>query len=102
MARSMNGPSISRNRVADGGPSRLTSRSNPSSSGRRPARRNTERTTASIRDHPSAGAGHGLLQNGDQLGPGLVDDRVEQGLLGGEVVEDRLFADPELAGQGVE
>ena len=40
------------NRVAAGGPSRPISRTSPSSSGRRTARRNTERTTASTRAQP--------------------------------------------------
>ena len=47
------GPSASVICVAAGGPSRPTSRSSPSNSGWRAARRNTERTTASTRAHPS-------------------------------------------------
>ena len=39
-------------RVAAGVPMRPISRTRPSSSGRRAARRKTERTTASTRDHP--------------------------------------------------
>ena len=52
LARCTSGSRLSATRVAAGGPRRLTSRSRPSSSGRRRARRNTERTTASTLSQP--------------------------------------------------
>ena len=52
-ARRTNGSSAAVIWVAAGGPNRETSRSRPSSSGWRAARRKTERTTASTRTQPA-------------------------------------------------
>ena len=96
------GSSADHERVAAGVPSRPISRTRPSSSGRRAASRNTERTTASTRDQPVPAAASDVLQGGRQLDGAPVDDRLEQDLLGREPVEDGLLADLEAGGQGVE
>ena len=89
-------------RVADGGPSRPTSRSKPRSSGRRDGQ--AEDRSDHRLDPPPArsGAGQGVLEGGRQLGGGAVDERFEQGLFRGEPVEDGLLAHAEALGQGVE
>ena len=88
--------------VAAGGPSRPTSRSSPSSSGWRAARRKTERTTASTRSQPSPAPLQRRLERGGEVGGAAGDHRLEQGVLGGEPVQDRLLGELELLGDGVE
>ena len=57
MARCTIGSSAVTRRVAAGVPSRPISRTSPSSSGRRAARRKTDRTTASTLAHPDPADG---------------------------------------------
>ena len=49
-----------------------------------------------------SGAGQRILEGGGELGGGAIDQRFEQGLFGREPVEDRLLADAQALGQGIE
>ena len=50
----------------------------------------------------TTGAVESVLERGGQLGGAPVDHRGEQRLLGGVPIEDRLLADTQLSGEGVE
>ena len=74
----------------------------PSSSGRRAASRNTDRTTASTLAHPFPALSKEPSSATLQLGRRPVDHGFEQGFFGREPVEDRLLANPEPVCQGVQ
>ena len=74
----------------------------PSNSGWRAARRNTERTTASTRSQPSPAPCSAVSSAVERSAGAPGDDGLEQGVLGGEPVEDRLLGDLEPFGHGVE
>ena len=98
----MSGSSRASRRVEAGGPSRVTSRRKPSIAGWRAARRNIARTIASTRPKPSPAPSSAPHEASGHLVGAAIDDRVEQRLLRREPVEDRLLADPEVAGEVVE
>jgi len=88
--------------VAAGGPSRPTSRRNPSRSGWRAAKRNTERTTASTRSQPSPALPSAASRAAERSCRAAGDHRLQESVLGGEPVQDRLLRQVESLADGVE